>query len=127
MALGRIAARQRDQIGFALVIQLTIPVGLGMVVQHAVQALVGVPPFGAEHRALRRVQRCYHLVRAPSFISPEQDARPSDYPCGMLAASDQLPEPFPLLRRQLYPVFLLNPNPPKGCVGAGYAREEKRG
>ena len=22
---------------------------------------------------------------------------------------------------------MLNPNPPKGCVGAGYAREEKRG
>ena len=53
MALRRIAARQRDQ-GFALVIQFTIPVGLGMVAQHAVQSLLGVPPFGAEHRALRR-------------------------------------------------------------------------
>ena len=52
MALGRIAARQGNQMGFTPIVQLAIPVGLGMVVQHAVQSLLGVLPFGAEHRAL---------------------------------------------------------------------------
>ncbi len=32
MALGGVAARQRNQVGFASVVQLAIPVGLGMVV-----------------------------------------------------------------------------------------------
>ena len=108
MALGRITARQGNQVGFATIIQLPVPIGLRMVVQHAIQSLLSVAPFGAEHRARRRVQRCRHLARAPSFVSPEQDARPSDYPSRMLAASDQLPQPFLLLRCQLYPVFLLN-------------------
>ena len=44
MAFRRVAARQRNQVGFAPIVQLAIPVGLGMVVQHALQPLFGVPP-----------------------------------------------------------------------------------
>ena len=55
MALGRITARQRDQVGLATIIQLPVPVGLGMVVQHTVQSLLSVAPFGAQHRARRGV------------------------------------------------------------------------
>ena len=78
VAFGSVAARQGDQVGFAAIIQLAIPVGLGMVVEHTVQSLLGVPPLGAEHRALRRVQRRRHLGRVPALIGLEQDARPID-------------------------------------------------
>ena len=78
MALGRITARQGNQMGLATIIQLPVPIGLGMVVQHTVQSLLSVPPFGAQHRARRGVQRRRHLARAPSFVSLEQDPRPSD-------------------------------------------------
>ena len=36
MAFGRVAARQRNQVGFAPIVQLAIPVGLRMVVQHVI-------------------------------------------------------------------------------------------
>ena len=89
MAFGRVAARQRNQVGFAPIVQLAIPVGLGMVVQDALQPLFGVPPFGAEHRALRRVQSRHHLGGTPPFVSLEQDARPIDDPSGMPPTVDQ--------------------------------------
>ena len=89
MPLGSIAARQRNQVGFCLVIQLPIPIGLGVVVQHAVQSLLGVPTLGAEHRARRRIQGHLHLGSAPALISLEQDARPIDDPSGALATTDQ--------------------------------------
>ena len=70
MAFERVAARQRNQVGFIPIVQLAIPVGLGMVVLHALQPLFGVPPFGAEHRALRRVQSRRHLgALHPSSVS----------------------------------------------------------
>ena len=76
MALGRVAARQRNQVGFAPIVQLAIPVGLGMVVQHALQPRFGVPPFGAEHRALRRVQSRRHLgALHPSSVLSRMRAR----------------------------------------------------
>ena len=76
MPLGRVAARQHNQslprtgygVGFAPIVQLPIPVGLGMVVLHAVQSLLGVPTFGAEHRARRRIQGRRHLRSAPALI-----------------------------------------------------------
>ena len=89
MALGSIAARQGNQMGFTPIIQLAIPIGLGMVVQHTVQSFLGVPPFGAEHRARRRVQGRRHLGSAPPFVGLEQDARPIDDPSGALPAADQ--------------------------------------
>ena len=76
-------------MGLAPVIQLAIPVGLGTVMQYAVQPRFGVPSLGAEHRALRRVQGRRYLGSAPSRVSLEQDARPIDDPGGMLAATDQ--------------------------------------
>ena len=108
MPLGGVAARQRNQMGFCLVIQLPIPVGLGVVVQHAVQSLLGVPTLGAEHRALRRVQGHRHLRSTPSVVSLEQDARPIDDPSRALAAADQLTKLVPIFHRQPYRVFLLN-------------------
>ena len=84
MAFGRVAARQRNQslprtgygVGFAPIVQLAIPVGLGMVVQHALQPRFGVPPFGAEHRALRRVQSRRHLgALHPSSVLSRMRAR----------------------------------------------------
>ena len=89
MALGSVAARQGNQVGFTPIIQLAIPVGLGMVVQYAVQSLLGVPPFGAEHCARRRVQGRRHLGSAPPFIGLEQDARPIYDPSAAPAATDQ--------------------------------------
>ena len=74
MPLGSVAARQRNQVGFCLVIQLPIPIGLGVVVQHAVQSLLGVPTLGAEHRALRRIQGRCDLGSTPPFVGLEQDA-----------------------------------------------------
>ncbi len=76
-------------MGFLTIIQLAIPVGLGMVVEHTVQSFLGVPPLGAEHRALRRVQGRCHLGRAPALISLQQDARPIDDPSRVLAPTDQ--------------------------------------
>ena len=40
MAFWGVAARQGDQVGFAPIIQIAIPVGLGMVVEHAIQSLL---------------------------------------------------------------------------------------
>ena len=111
MALGSVAARQGNQMGFCLVIRLAIPIGLGVVVQHTVQPLLGVPPFGAEHRARRRVQGRRHLEGAPALISLEQDARPIDDPSGALATTDQPLQLVPIFRRQPYRVFLRN----RGC------------
>ena len=51
MPFRRVAARQGNQVGFDAIIQLAIPVGLRMVVQHAVQSFLGVAPFDAKHRA----------------------------------------------------------------------------
>ncbi len=68
MALGGVAARQGNQVSFAPIIQLAIPLGLGVVVQHAAQSFLGVPPLGAEHRARRRIQGRRHLRSAPALI-----------------------------------------------------------
>ena len=108
MALGSIAARQGNQMGFTPIIQLAITIGLGMVVQHTVQSFLGVPPFGAEHRARRRVQGRRHLGSTPPFDSLEQDARPIDDPSGALATTDQPLQLGPIFRRQPYRVFLRN-------------------
>ena len=108
MALGGVAARQGNQVGFTPIIQLAIPIGLGVVVQHAAQSFLGVPPFGAEHRARRRIQGRRHLESAPALISLEQDARPIDDPSGALAATDQPLQLVPIFRRQPYRVFLCN-------------------
>ena len=108
MALGGVAARQGNQVGFTPIVQLAIPIGLGVVVQHAAQSFLGVPPFGAEHRARRRVQGRRHLASAPARISLEQDARPIDDPSGALAATDQPLQLVPIFRRQPYRVFLCN-------------------
>ena len=66
-----------NQVSFTPIVQLAIPIGLGMVVQHTVQSFLGVPPFDAEHRARRRVQGRRHLGNALlARISLEQDAHP---------------------------------------------------
>ena len=108
MALRGVAARQGNQMGFTPIIQLAIPIGLGMVVQHTVQPLLGVPQFGAEHRARRRVQGRRHLEGAPPFVGLEQNARPIDDPSGALATTDQPLQLVPIFRRQPYRVFLRN-------------------
>ena len=99
MAFGCVTARQGNQVGFASIIRLAIPVGLGVVVQHAVQSLLPIPAFGAEHRALRRVQGHRHLRSTPSVVSLEQDARPIDDPSRALAAPDQLTKLVPIFQR----------------------------
>ncbi len=93
MAFGSVAARQGNQMGFAAIVQLAIPVGLGVIVQYTVQPFLGVPPLDAKHRAGRRVQRCRHLGCAPAFVGLEQDPSPIDDPSGALALTDQ---PFQL-------------------------------
>ena len=108
MALGGVAARQGNQVGFTQIIQLAIPIGLGVVVQHTVQPLLGIPPFGAEHRARRRVEGRHHLGNAPPFVGLEQDAHPIDDPSGALATTDQPLQLVPIFRRQPYRVFLCN-------------------
>ncbi len=108
MALGSVAARQGNQMGFTPIVQLAIPIGLGMVIQHTVQPLLGVPPFGAEHRARRRIQGRRHLGSTPPFVGLEQDARPIDDPSGALATTDQPLQLVPIFRRQPYRVFLRN-------------------
>ena len=97
---------QSDSKGFTPIIQLAITIGLGMVVQHTVQSLLGVPAFGAEHRARRRVQSRRHLGSAPALISLEQDARPIDDPSGALAATDQPLQLLPIFHRQPYRILL---------------------
>ena len=108
MALGRVAARQGNQVGFASIIQLAIPIGLRMVVQHAVQSFLPIPSFGAEHRARRRVQGHRHLRSAPPVVSLEQDARPIDDPSRALTATDQPIQLGLIFRRQPYRIFLRN-------------------
>lgn len=61
MAFRGVGARQGDQVGFAPIIQLAIPVGMGMIVEYAIQSLLGVAALGAKHRALRRIQGRRHL------------------------------------------------------------------
>ena len=56
VALGGWAAGQGDQVGFATVIQLAVPVGLGPVPEHPVQPILGEPALEAEHRALGHIQ-----------------------------------------------------------------------
>ena len=119
MALGRVAARQANQsrprtgygVRFLLVVQLAIPIGLRMVVPHAAQSFLGVPSFGAEHRARRRVQGHRHLRSTPSVVSPEQDARPIDDPSRVLAPTDQSLQLGLIFRRQPDRIFLRN----QGC------------
>ena len=105
VASGGVAARQGNQVGFASIIQLPVPVGLRMVVQHALQTLVVVPPFGAKHCALRRVQRRRHLGSAPTLIGLEQDPGPIDDPSRVLAATDQSLQLAVIFRRQMYRKF----------------------
>ena len=47
--------------------ELAVPLGLGMVVQHAVQPLLTVPPFGADDCTRRRVQRHHLEALRPSW------------------------------------------------------------
>ena len=61
MAIGRWAARQRNQVGFAPIVQLAIPVGLDPVLDDSRQSLLDVPPFGPVHRTLGHVQSGRHL------------------------------------------------------------------
>ena len=94
--------------------QYEIPVGLGMVVQHAVQSLLGVPPFGAEHRALRRVQRCHTwLALHPSSVRSRMRARvitraecwPLRINCGAVLAPPTSTDPVRTMDPAPVPLF----------------------
>ena len=61
VVLGSRAAGQGDQVGFAPVIPLAVPVGLAPVIQCPVQPILGKTPLEAEHRALGHNQGLGYL------------------------------------------------------------------
>ena len=111
MAFRRRSARQGNQVGFASIVQLAETVSLDPILQHAVQALVGVPPLDAVHRAFPHLQGRRYLWGFPSLVYLEQDAGAGNYPGRTLAAADQPVQPFPFLGAQLYRVSV----PSHGC------------
>ena len=59
-------------------------VGLDPILQHAVQALVGVPPLDAVHRAFPHLQGRRYLWGFPSLVYLEQDAGAGTILAGLL-------------------------------------------
>ena len=80
MPCRRRTASQRDEVGFASVVQLPVPMGLGPVLQHPSQSLLGKAALDAEHRALGHIQGLGHLGRRPTCIGLEQYPGPSGDP-----------------------------------------------
>ena len=73
-------AGQGHQMRPGLVVQLAVPVGLGPVLEHTVQSVLGETPLDAEHAGLGHVQRLGHLGGGPPFVGLEQDAGPGPQP-----------------------------------------------
>ena len=106
VALGGRAAGQGDQVGFAPVVQLAVPVGLGPVPERPVQPILGETPLDAEHRALGHIQSLRHLGGGPALTGLEQDAGPGRNPGRTPPRPDHVLQLVAFLRRQPNRKFL---------------------
>ena len=80
MPFRRFGAGQGDEVGFAPVVQLPVPMGLGPVFQHPFQPRFGEAPLDPKYRALGHIQGFRHLGSGPSLIGLEQNPCPDDHP-----------------------------------------------
>ena len=106
VALGGRAAGQRDQMGFAPVIQLAVPMGLGPVPERPVQPIFGEAPLEAEHRALGHIQSLGHPGGGLAFTGLEQDASPGRIPGWTLPRPNHVLQLVAFLRCQPNREFL---------------------
>ncbi len=81
MPFGDWAAGQRDDVGFAPVIQLPVPVGLGPVPRYPFQARLGEAPLDAKPGAHRHIQGFSHQGSRPALVGLEQNPDPGAQPC----------------------------------------------
>ena len=111
MACRRRSAGQGDQVGLPLVVQLAETVDLHPVLQHAVQTLVGVPPFDPVHGTFGHVQGHRHLGSIPTLVYLEQDTGPGSNAHRAFPAPDQTVQALSFFLGQLYRVSF----PSHGC------------
>ena len=102
MSLRRWAAGQNDQVGFAPVVHLAVPVGLGPVLDRPVRPT----PSSAKRRLIRYTvpsdtSKAWATLGAvqPSLVL-EQDAGPGRNPGRTLPSPDHMLQPIALLRCQ---------------------------
>ena len=69
MAFRGRAAGQGDQVGFAPVVQLAGPVGLGTVLQDPSQPILAEALLDPVHRAQRHIQPFSHPGRRPTVVA----------------------------------------------------------
>ena len=77
---------QGDEMGPGPVFQLAVPVGLGPVLEHPVQPVLGETPLDALYARLGHVQSLGHLGSGPALAGLEQDAGPCRTRAGLLPA-----------------------------------------
>ena len=80
MSLWRFGAGQSDQVGFAPVVQLPVPMGLGPILQHPFQPRFGEAPLGPIYGALHNIDGLGHLGSVPPLIRLEENPGPDDHP-----------------------------------------------
>ena len=69
VAFRRWAAGQRDEVGFAPVVQLAVPVDLAPVPQGPVQPFLGKALLNPVHGAQRHIQGFRHLGSSPTIVA----------------------------------------------------------
>ena len=99
MPLRRWAAGQRRRVGFAPVVQLPVPLGLGPVLQNPFQPSLGEAPLDPVHRAQGHIQGFRHLGSEPTVVGLEQYPRPGGHPGRAFPGTNHMFQPVPLLRR----------------------------
>ena len=98
MAPGSRGEGQSDEMGPGPVVQLPVPVGLGPVLQHTVQSVLGETPLDAEHAGLGHIQGLSHLGGGPPLVGLEQYAGSGRNTGRTSASPDQVLQLLPLLR-----------------------------
>ena len=98
ISIGSRGAGQGDEMGPGPVIQLAVPVGLGPVLKHSVQAVLRETPLGAVYAGLGRVQSLGHLGSRSALAGLEQDAGPRSNSGRTPASPHQTFQPVTFLR-----------------------------
>ena len=102
MPFSRFGTGQRNEVGFAPVVQLPVPMGLGPILQHPFQPRFGEAPLGPIYGALHYIDGLGYLGSAPPVVCLQKNPRPDDHP------SRAFPRPVPML--ELFPLFQAHPD-----------------
>ena len=106
MPFRRFGTGQRNEVGFAPVVQFPAPVGLGTVLQNSRQPFLGKALIDPVHCAQGHIQGFSHLGRRPTVVALEENPGPGGDSGRAFPNPNRMLQFFPLFRRQPHCVLV---------------------